>query len=174
MHIVNLRRDVIVLRQSRQFQKVGIPEIVVLILVGAALVTTTLWWRGNGQSTYRETEGRVVNGEIQWVHYNATDAQRIVSLTYQYTVGTTSYTGTWAGLWPEDQSPNALSSSKLDLLRTKDYPLRVFYDPVDPAQSFLHVVSGAEDQVYKGLAISACVAALAYCAGVYPAWKARM
>ena len=166
--------DVMALRQNRQFQKMGLPEFLVLILVGAALATTALWGQGNGQSAYRETEGRVVNCAFQWVHYNATDAEHIVALTYQYTVGTTMYTGAWTGLWPENGSPNALSSDKIDLLRTRDYPLRVFCNAVNPAQSFLHLAGGAENQVYKGLAISSCVAALAYCAAVYPAWKARM
>ena len=161
------------LRQRRQFERFGLPEFVGLLVVGIALAAASAYWLREVQPEFREAQGRVVEGDVSWIDYNSTDRRQKVTLTYQYTVGTTSYTGSWTGLWPETGNPNALPPDRVDALRTKDYPLVVFLDPDNPAHSSLHVVADEMTHVYAGVVVGLCAAALIYCGGIYPMWKAR-
>ncbi len=161
------------LHQNRQLGKVGLPEFLALALLGFAALAVTLWWQGSGQPAHAQTDGRVVEGNVKLVHYNATDTRKKVSLTYEYSVGANAYTSSWTGFWPEDNSPNALPPDKLEDLCVKGRPLMVLYDPLSPSDSLLFQVGSGGEALRQGMAVGACVLALLYCGVLYPAWRAR-
>lgn len=149
----------------------GLPEFVATLLMGAAIVPITLWLQALPSQVYRITEGSVVHCELHPTHYNATDFEIKVALTYQYVVGTTTYTKTWNGLWPETGSPNALPVEKLDALTKEKFPLTVYYDAERPTDSSLFVEARGYQRIYGGLAVAMCGLAILYCAVGYPAWR---
>ena len=161
------------LHQNRQFQKVGLPEFLLLVLLGGAALCVTLWWQERAEPRYAEAEGRVVEANLSWVHYNATDTRQKVSLTYEYALGPKTYRHSWTGFWPEFGSPNALPGDQLEPLCTQGRPLVVLYDPANPDESHLHPPEETGTVLYGGMALSSCAIAMAYCALFYPAWRFR-
>ena len=161
------------LHQNKQFRKLGLAEFLGLALLAFAALAVTLWWQASGRPVYAQADGRVVEGNVAWVHYNATDLRQKVSVTYEYPVGADTYTSSWSGFWPEDSSPNALPSDRLQDLCVKDHPLVVLYDPESPSTSYLHPAEGGSETLRQGVAVGACVLALLYCAVLYPTWRSR-
>ena len=161
------------LHRNRRFQRLGLPEFLALVLLGSAALTVTLWWQERTEPRYEEAEGHVVDGQLSWVHYNATDTRQKVSLMYEYTVGGKTCHGSWAGFWPEFGNPNALPASQLEALCTKGHALEVLYNSEDPNESYLHPPEGGQSILYGGIALGACAAALIYCGLAYPAWRFR-
>jgi len=161
------------LHQNKQLGKVGLPEFLALALLVFAALAVTFWWQGSGQPAYAQTDGRVVEGNVKLIHYNATDMRQKVSLTYEYSVGADTYTSSWTGFWPEDNSPNALPPDKLEDLCVKGHPLRVLYNPLNPSDSSLYPVESGGEALRQGMAAGACALALLYCGVLYPAWRAR-
>ena len=159
------------LRQRRQFSLFGLPEMAALALIVATIVPVTLWSRDIMSPQYRSTQGHVVECDIHATHYNASEAEVKVTITYRYTVEGIEHINTWTGLWPETGSPNALPPDELERLQTKNYPLVVFYDPANPALSELHIRDGGFQRIYGGLSVVLCGLAVLYCAVGYPAWR---
>jgi len=161
------------LQQRRGRREAGWPELVAVLLVGAATVPAMAWWRSHTRPAYQRATGRILDCEIRPTHYNAADHLNKVSLTYEYAAVGETHTGRWQGFWPAAKSPNALPPARLDALRAGSFPLVVLYDPTDPARSTLHYASPGAAKLYGGLALLAVVLALLYVALLYPAWKAR-
>ncbi|NIA15765.1 MAG: DUF3592 domain-containing protein [Nitrospiraceae bacterium] len=161
------------LHQRRRLQRPGLPEFVVMLLVGLAVVPAMLWCQRNTRPEYKKTEGRVKNCEIRLTHYNADNMLSKVKLTYTYSAGPATMTGVWEGYWPSAESPNALPQNKLDLLRTENYPLVVLYDPADPSKSRLHYPGAVPHTMYGVVALTAALGVVLYLATGYPMWKKK-
>jgi len=160
------------LHQNKHFERLGLPEFLGLALLACAAVGITLWWQNRSERpVYMQTDGRVVEGHVSWVHYNAPDLRKKVSVTYGYSVGGSDYTGSWVGFWPEDNSPNAAPQDHLDEVCTKDHPLVVFYDSGNPSTSYLHPTEEGSQVLLQGFALGTCTLALVYWAALYPAWR---
>ena len=161
------------LRQTKRFKRLELPEFVTLVLVGSATVVATFWWQANVQPRYRQVVGRILSCDIRLTHYNATGDLNKVSLTYEYTVGPATYTGSWAGSWPHAQSPNALPANEIDMLKTKDRPITVLFSPDNPGNSLLHYPDQGASRIYGVIALCTLFAAILYCCTIYPAWRSR-
>jgi hypothetical protein len=159
------------LRRNRPFERLGPAEFVGVALLILAAASATSWWQRSGRVSFARADGRVVEGRVAWTHYNSTDLREKVSVTYQYAVGSDSFTGTWTGFWPEDDSPNALPADRLREACEKDHPLVVSYDPASPSISYLHPAEGGGERLLRGIAVGSCVLALIYCVALYPAWR---
>lgn len=151
----------------------GLPEVVAALLSAVTLVFATAWWRDVNEVEWEETEGRILTCEIQNIHYNAQDYRQKVTMMYEYSVGTESYMGSFAGLWPAVGNVNALTKDRFNELTDKTFGLTVFYEPDNPGSSRLHV-AGADNELWLGCAsIAALVFTILYCVKVYPAWRLR-
>ena len=161
------------LRQNKEFSRVGLAEFVAVLLMTLAAVAVTLWWQGRRGPEYLQAEGRVLEGNAKLTHYNATDMRQKVTITYEYMAAGNTYTGSWSGFWPEDDSPNALPSDRFQELCVRGHPLVVMYDPEDPSTSILHPPGRGAEAFRQGFAMAGCALAILYCAILYPAWRLR-
>lgn len=161
------------LHPKKRLKKPELPEFLVLVLVGLAIIPATYWWRANLLPKYKEAEGYVLDCDIKLTHYNAPDVRKKVDITYEYNVGPGRYVGSWSGYWPQIQSPNALAPDKIDTLRDKGRRITVLYDPGNPAHSLLHYPDQGLARITGIAAIAALGAAILYCCAIYPAWRGR-
>ena len=156
------------LRHKRHIRRPGWPEAVTLAL-GLALVAFTVLWAGaRDQGVHLCASGAVTACKIQDTHLNAPPSEKRITLGYEYTVAGRTFAGTWVGLWPTGHSPNALPGSRIDALKVKGHPLTVYYNPANPAKSFLHEPEAGTSLVYAILALLCGGGLLVYILAVYP------
>lgn len=163
---------VMALHQNKHLERLGLPEFLGLAILACAAVGITLWWQDRDERPgYLQTDGHVVEGRVSLVHYNATALSSKVSVTYSYSVGERSYTGSWVGFWPDDNSPNAASQDRLNEVCAKGHPLIVFYDPDNPSENYIHPAERGNQILLQGFALATCALALVYWSALYPAWR---
>jgi len=161
------------LLQRRRFQRPGLPELVALAAVLAAIAAALAWLNAATAPVLERTSGRIVSCDIRLIHYNAASDLPKVFVDYAYSAGIGTYTGHWEGFWPATNSPDALPPDKLDLLKSTGRTITVFYDPADPGRSFLHNSATRFPALYAFAAAAATLAAAVYVVRIYPAWKTR-
>lgn len=161
------------LHRKRRLQRPGLPELVALAAVVAAIVTAVAWLNSATAPELRQTTGTINSCDIRLTHYNAASVLPKVFLTYTYSIAGVDYTGGWQGFWPETDSPDALAPDKLDILKSPGRGISVFYNPANPQQSFLHGPTAGFPALYAFAAAGATLAAAAYVLRIYPAWKTR-
>ncbi|HUW59802.1 MAG TPA: DUF3592 domain-containing protein [Candidatus Bathyarchaeia archaeon] len=159
------------LYRKRRFQRPGLPELVAVAAVIAAITAAVAWLDAATAPTLEQTSGRIVSCDIRLTHYNAASDLSKVFVDYAYSAGIGTYTGHWEGFWPSTKSPDALPPDKLDLLKSPGRTITVFYDPADPRKSFLHNPATRFPALYALAAIATALAALIYLVRIYPAWK---
>lgn len=142
---------------------------VAVVMLAAPLILILLWWGSNAQGGWLATNGTLLEATAALTHYNAIDHYTKVAATYEYEVGSDTYQGHWAGLWPETKSPNALPLSRVRELEP-GYPLTVLYDPSDPARSSLHHTTGRR-LLYALLFPVSLILAAVYIVKIYPALR---
>ena len=159
--------------QRRHRGRIGVPDVVAFLLVGVLVVLGSCWWRAVQGPVWAEALGRTATCEIRPTHFNAEPCGNKVMLTYEYEVGGVTFGGEWTGYWPRGHSPNALPDGHVEVLRTKDYPLTVLYDPEDPSRSRLHDAASGEQLLFTILTFASGICLTVYCVRVYPVWKSR-
>lgn len=115
----------------------------------------------------------MVEAEVRQVHYNAPDTLPRVRVAYEYFVNGVRYRGSWTGLWPEANSPNALSAERLQELERPGHPLTVYFDVNSPSTSRIHDTPYNVGRVYGAAFGAGVVLLVLYAVRVYPAWKRR-
>lgn len=157
----------------RRAQRFSRADAVALLPVVACLVAAGCWVRHSAADHWSEASARIVSTGVAQDHYNAEDTRAKVSVTYQYEVGDTAYTGTWQGLWPETGSPNALLPHELNRLREPGHLLSVRYDPRNPGNSRLHFNSDPEAYAFA-VFFAASGLALLYVLFLFPSVARRL
>ena len=132
------------LHTHKRRMRVGLPEVVAAVLIALATVMATMWWRDANLPEWAQAEGRILECAIRDTHYNAEDYRPKVTVGYEYNVGTTRHTGSFAGFWPLAKSANALPPSRYGELKSRAFGLIVFYDPQEPG------VEGENPEVAPG------------------------
>lgn len=159
-------------RRSRK-QKPGLPELVLLLLVGLTAYCAFNWEKTLGEPGWEKTNGWVTSCEIKKTHYNAQPSDDKVAITYNYDAHAGTYPGSWEGYWPRIHSPNALPEGNIEVLKQPNYPLIVMFDPHDPSKSRLHNPDSDRQITWVILTFGAGVALAFYLIRIYPAWRER-
>lgn len=159
-------------RKKRRLQA-GIPESIAVLVLIAMAATSALWVGSIFQPQWQAVQAKIATCELDRLAYSRDNIPDQVHLTYEYTVAGQTYHGRWDGFWPQAQSPNALPRQNLGRLLDKDFPLKVFYDPVHPAVNMLHYVQDIRPITYRRMFLAAIVLTVVYFIKVYPSWKMR-
>ena len=159
------------LPQKRRFQRPGLPDFVAFAAVFATMAAALAWLNAATAPTLESTPGTILACDIRLTHYNSTALLPKVFLDYTYTAGIGAYTGHWEGFWPVSKSPDALPPDKLDLLKSPEKMITVFYDPANPGASLLHNQATRTPALYAFATAATTLATLFYLVRIYPAWK---
>ncbi len=122
---------------------------------------------------WTETTGRVLRGDITPTHYNAENFYDKVHIQFEYDILGSKIIREWTGVWPHDDSPNALPDDQMNELLRSGHPLRVFYDPANPEQWRLHGGTSDLRSIYSVLVVLSLVGSIYFGLRVYPSWKRR-
>ena len=125
------------IERRRAIRLRGALEVLAVLFLALPVLVLVLWWGAPPQGNWRTTNGVIVKSSIGRTHYNAPDHLVKADVTYEYSVGVSTYQGRWRGAWPEAESPNALPPSRLHEL-TPGRSLLILYDPDDPRRSSPH------------------------------------
>jgi hypothetical protein len=161
------------LHRSKRRAPLGLAEFIGLCSLALATAFVTMWWQEDHAPAYWRSDGRVIEGKVVLTHYNSTDLRSKVSITYEYMAEGATYTKSWSGFWPDDNSPNALPENRINELCEKGHPLIVLYDRQNPSEGILHPVGSGGVAIRQAMAVVSCVWALAYCVVLYPTWRLR-
>ncbi len=180
------------LHKRRKFQRPGMPEFVVLVLMLVTVAAAMMWWHTYTSRGWSQTGGRVVSAKLMPTHYNAQDALGKVEVKYSYSVDGTEFERSWVGTWPKvidlsqlppevvdalenmnDADNIKLKNTLIELPRTTGTPVTVHYDPEDPYESVI-LDAGIDDHLIYGIlfVLTICASVL-YCTRIYPAWRLR-
>ena len=160
------------LHQARHNKKFGLPELIAILLAGFVVLAATWWWESNTIPSHREADGILTRAETHLEHYNAADLRLKTSVDYEYHAEGRMFTGHWEGFWPEVGDPNALTEDRFSEI-VKGMHVVVQYDLFDPSRSTIHPLAEGLPSLPAVLALTACIAALAYCLFGYPALRKR-
>ena len=159
------------LHRRRRLRRLGLPEVVAVIIVAFTVWMMTVWWRSAEQPGWEQTGGRIRQCSIRNTHYNAEPNENVVHLSFEYFVGGMRYANEWTGIWPLVESPDALSPGQMDELTSGEHILTVFFDPLNPAHCQLHSPRREQPIILTLLALASLVFALTYFLKIYPAWR---
>jgi len=151
----------------------GPPETLALVAVIVVGATAALWLHALYEPSWQSTPATQYACELSRLAYSRDNIPDQVHLRYEYTVEKKAYEGCWDGFWPQAQSPNALARENLSQLQEGRFPLKVFYDPQNPAVNRIHYAQSLRPTTYLRLFIIALVLTASYLLKIYPAWKLR-
>ncbi len=129
------------------------------------------WIHASPTFRWQETMGRITSCDIKSIHYNAEPNRNKVTISFTYHVNEIPFQGSWSGMWPVADSPNALGDEEITRLKDKGYLLRVYYDARNPEIHRIHDLVDTKRYVFSILSVLGSLALIYYLVKIYPAWK---